>query len=62
MKRNNKTNTSFMQVEVWKMKDRVYKETKEMNCSQFFSYLKNKSRKFNADHRNPIEPSCQKGK
>lgn len=51
-----------MQVEVWKMKDRVYKETKEMNCSQFFSYLKNKSRKFNADHRNPIEPSCQKGK
>jgi len=51
-----------MQVEVWKMKDRVYEETKKMNCRQFFNYLKNKSRKFNADRRNPVEPSSRKKK
>jgi hypothetical protein len=40
--------------------DRVYKETKNMNCRPFLNYLKNKSRQFNADRRNPVEPSCQK--
>jgi hypothetical protein len=34
-----------MQVEVWKMKDRVYEETKKMNSTEFFDYIKNKSKK-----------------
>jgi uncharacterized membrane protein len=62
MKKNNRKQISSMQVEVWKMKDRVYEETKKMNYRQFFNYLKNKSRKFIVDHRNPVEPSCQKEK
>ena len=62
MKRNNKKQISSMQVEVWKMKDRVYEETKKMNYKQFFNYLKNKSSKFNAEQRNPVEPSLQKEK
>lgn len=44
------------------MKDRVYKETKEKNCSQFFNYHKNKSKKFNADRQSPVESSFKKTK
>ena len=43
--KKNKENISSMQVEVWKMKDRVYEETKKMNSTEFFDYIKNKSKK-----------------
>jgi hypothetical protein len=62
MKKNKKEHISSMQVEVWKMKDRVYNETKKMNCRQFFNYIKNKRKKLNTDRRNHVEPSSQKAK
>ena len=54
MKKNNNEHVSSMQVEVWKMKNRVYKETEKMNCSQFFNYIKNKSKKFHTDRKNSV--------
>jgi hypothetical protein len=60
--KKNKDHISSMQVEVWKMKDRVYEETKEMNSKEFFNYLKNKSIKFNSDHKTPVAPSFRGAK
>jgi hypothetical protein len=60
MKKNNIKQISSMQVEVWKMKDRVYEETKNMNCGQFFNYIKNKSKKFHVSRQNSVEPSVRK--
>ena len=52
--KKNKENISSMQVEVWKMKDRVYEDTKKMNSTEFFDYIKNKSKKvFNKQQNNP---------
>ncbi len=45
MKRN-KENISRMQVEVWQMKEKIYEETKGMNSGQFFSYIKDKGKRF----------------
>jgi hypothetical protein len=56
MKKNNK-HISSMQVEVWKMKDRVYKETKNMNSREFFNYLKNKCKKSNCVRKDPVASS-----
>jgi hypothetical protein len=56
MKKSNE-NISSMQVEVWKMKDRVYEETKNMNSREFFNYIKNKCKKFNSDRKNPVASS-----
>ena len=40
-----KENTSSMQIEVWRMKDKVYRDTKNMGSKAFFRYIFNKSRK-----------------
>ncbi len=61
MKRN-KEHISSMQIEVWKMKDRVYEETKKMKSREFFNYIKNKCKKFNADRKNPIASSFRSEK
>jgi hypothetical protein len=61
MKRN-KEHIPSMQVEVWKMKDRVYQETKKMNCREFFSYIKNKCKKFNSDRKNSVSSSFRAAK
>ena len=37
---------SSMQVEVWRMKDKVYQDTKSMGSKAFFRYVADKSRKF----------------
>jgi ABC-type uncharacterized transport system substrate-binding protein len=52
MKKRNE-NLSSMQAEVWKMKDRVYEETKNMNSREFFNYIKKKSKKVKVEHKNP---------
>jgi hypothetical protein len=51
-----------MQVEVWKMKDKVYEETKKMNSREFFNYIKNKCKKFNSDHKTPVASSFRAAK
>ena len=43
--RKNKEHVSLMQIEVWKMKDKVCRETKNMNSGEFFAYIKDKCRK-----------------
>lgn len=60
--KKNKDHISSMQVEVWKMKDRVYEETKKMNSRQFFNYIKNKCKQFNSDHKNPVASSFRAAK
>jgi hypothetical protein len=55
--RKNKDHISSMQAEVWKMKDRVYEETKKMNSREFFNYIKNKCKKFNSDHKKLVASS-----
>ena len=35
----------LMQVEVWRMKDKVYRDTKSMGSKEFFRYVADKSRK-----------------
>ena len=62
MKKKNKEHISSMQVEVWKMKDRVYKETKNMKSREFFSYVKNKSKNFNTGHQNRAASSFRAAK
>ena len=57
MKKKNKEHISSMQVEVWKMKDRIYEETKNMNSREFFNYIKNKCKKFNSDRKKPAASS-----
>ena len=41
----NKAHVSSMQVEVWRMKDKVYRDTKSMDSGAFFRYVAGKSRK-----------------
>lgn len=60
--RKNKEHISSMQVEVWKMKDRVYEETKKMRSTEFFNYIKNKCKKFNSDHKSPVPSSSRRAK
>ncbi len=45
----NKENISSMQVEVWNMKDKVYRDTKSMGSKAFFRYVADKSRKLLKD-------------
>ena len=45
--KNRKQDVSQMQVEVWKMKDRVFVQTKKMNSKEFFGYIKNKCKGHN---------------
>ena len=42
--KKNKENLSQMQVEVWKMKDKVYEKTRRMDSGEFFEYIRNKSK------------------
>ena len=35
-------NVSRMQTEVWKMKDKIYAETKKMKSREFFKYINDK--------------------
>ena len=60
--KKNKDHISSMQVEVWKMKDRVYEETKKMNSREFFNYIKNKCKQFNSDHKKPVASSFRGAK
>ena len=39
-----KENVSSMQIEVWRMKDKVRQDTKNMGSRAFFRYIANKSR------------------
>ena len=39
-------NVSQMQIEVWKMKDKVYEKTRKMNSREFFGYIKNESKEY----------------
>lgn len=57
-----KKHISSMQVELWKMKDRVYEETKNMDCKEFFSYIRSKSKKFNAVYRSTGASSSRASK
>ncbi len=41
-----KEKDSSMQVEVWRMKDKVYQDTKNMGSRAFFRYIANKTHKF----------------
>ncbi len=41
----NKEKSSLMQIEVWRMKNKVYKDTKGMRSVAFFRYVDTKSRK-----------------
>jgi|GEM_PF-6200592 len=45
MKKTSET-VSSMQVEVWRMKDKVFRDTKNMGSKDFFKYVANKSRKW----------------
>ena len=45
-----KENVSSMQVEVWRMKDKVYRDTKSMGSKAFFRYVSDKSRKLLKDN------------
>ena len=40
-----KEKVSSMQTEVWRMKDKVYRDTKSMGSRAFFRYIANKSHK-----------------
>ena len=40
-----KEKVSSMQTEVWRMKDKVYQDTKSMGSKAFFSYVADKSQK-----------------
>jgi hypothetical protein len=40
----NKEHISRMQSEVWKMKDKIYAETKKMKSREFFGYINDKSK------------------
>ncbi len=37
---------SKMQVEVWKMKEKVYEKTKNMKSKEYFQYLNNKTKEY----------------
>ena len=41
----NKEKVSSMQTEVWRMKDKVYQDTKSMGSKAFFRYIADKSQK-----------------
>ena len=43
MKTNNQAQTSEMLIEVWKMKEKVFDETKNMNCDELFNYINQKT-------------------
>ena len=45
--KNRKQDVSQMQVEVWKMKDKVFNQTKKMKSREFFGYIKNKCKGYN---------------
>lgn len=51
-----------MQAEVWKMKDRVYEETKNMNSREFFNYIRQKSKKVKVEHKNPAVSSSRQAR
>lgn len=40
-----KEKVSSMQTEVWRMKDKVYRDTKSMGSKAFFRYIADKSQK-----------------
>ena len=39
------TKVSSMQLEAWRMKDKVYRDTKGMGSSSYFRYIADKSRR-----------------
>ena len=43
MNKNKKSHTSEMLLEVWKMKEKIFNETQNMNCDQFFEYINQKT-------------------
>ncbi len=43
----NKKHVSRMQTEVWKMKDKIYAETKNMKGRDFFGYIQDKCKEHN---------------
>jgi hypothetical protein len=43
MRKKSKKIFPKMQVEVWKMKERVYQRTRGMNAKQYFEYVKAES-------------------
>ena len=45
MSTNNEIKTSKMLLEVWKMKDNVFKNTQNMNCEELFNYINKKTEK-----------------
>lgn len=55
-----KENVSSMQVEVWRMKDKVYRDTKSMGSKAFFRYISDKSRKI-LKHKNRLSAAGGSG-
>ena len=55
-----KENTSSMQIEVWRMKDKVYRDTKSMGSKAFFRYIADKSRKL-LRHKNRLSTASRSG-
>ncbi len=55
-----KENVSSMQIEVWRMKDKVYQDTKSMGSKAFFRYITNKSRKISR-HENRLSAASGSG-
>ena len=44
--RKNKEYIPLMQLEVWRMKDKVRQDTKEMDCNKYFQYIRDKGKNF----------------
>lgn len=49
-----KDRISKMQKAVWRMKDSVYRVTKNMGCEDFFDYMSQKSRHLLMDEKNRL--------
>lgn len=43
MMNNKETGTSKMLIEVWKMKEQLFKETENMSCDELFNYINKKT-------------------
>ncbi|MBN2442301.1 MAG: hypothetical protein JXJ04_13185 [Spirochaetales bacterium] len=39
----NKSKTSEMLIEVWKMKEKLFKDTQHMNCEELFDFINKKT-------------------
>ncbi|MDD2717561.1 MAG: hypothetical protein PHW04_16860 [Candidatus Wallbacteria bacterium] len=51
--KKNESNVSIMQTVVWQMKEKTYKETKDLDAGKFFAYINGKYiKKKKSNHRN----------